>query len=428
MDNPTLFDQKIRDAINKYEVPFDDTAWKNIQNQINVEKVSPLRNWKNWILAGTAAALIAVAYFSFDQKESATDLPQNEKSITIEPLESVDEEKQSETVVEENSKIESTQSNDAQSLPLIIQDDKIEEAISSDLKEDAPLEINELQSKENVSGIVASDVEQTKDEQKENPAESLTVNIQLNSQTICSNEALIVSLGSSSAPVEVTWDFGDGITADGPSAMHVYKEAGNYQLSYSARSVLNEELVNRETYMIRVNPKPLAQFEMKMAENMAAYPKVEFRSQSEDVSSLEWIFNDENIENRALVEKMYAKKGSYSVGMIVRNHFLCSDTAFTHFIIENDYNLLAPNAFSPNGDGINDTFIPQAIPYLNQEFTLQVFDPKNGQMIFESSNFELPWNGRFMNNGNRLSDGAYAWSVILEDGSVYKGTILITTK
>jgi gliding motility-associated-like protein len=254
------------------------------------------------------------------------------------------------------------------------------------------------------------------------------VNIHLNSQSICSNEALVVSLGSSSAPVEITWDFGDGTTAEGPTAMHVYNEAGNYQLSLTARSVLNEELLNKESYMIQVNPTPLAQFEMKMADNMLAYPKVDFISQSEDASSLEWVFNDENIENSQRVEKMYAKKGSYSVGLIVSNQFLCSDTAVTYFIIENDYNLLAPNAFSPNGDGINDTFIPQAIPYLNQEFTLQVFDPKTGQMIFETSNFDLPWNGRFMNNGNRLGDGAYAWSVIMEDGSVYKGTILITTK
>ncbi len=429
MDNPKLFDQKIREAINKYDVPFDDTAWKNIESKINVKPNSPFTNWRIGIISATVAAAIIIAYFAYDPGMSTLPVstpPENSVEITpVDPSIEVDENSEN---VEDHNNLEMEDQTNEVILPLV---NKEKEKNTSVVEKEAnaPKELND-------GSAVGSKVDKnTKAEekeliliQKEDETEKLSIGIHINAQTICLNEMLMLSLANSNEPVEIHWDFGDGSSAEGPTAVHVYSEAGNYLLKLSAKSVLYEDRILNESYSIQVNSIPSAEFDMKMGDNMLANPKVTFNSESENSSSLEWIFNDERIENKEVVEKIFAKKGSYSVGLVVFNQFQCSDTAFTHFIIENDFNLLAPNAFSPNGDGINDTFIPQAIPYLNQGFTLKIYDPKSGQMIFETSNFELPWNGRFMNNGNKMNEGAYAWSVITEDGSVYKGTILITTK
>jgi len=428
MDNPKLFDQKIREAINKYDVPFDDTAWKNIENKINVKPNSPFTNWKIGIISATVAAAIVIAYFAYDQGNNATVNPLQENAIEISPIESSSEMDENVVNQEDQNNFEIEDQPSEVILPLVKKEKKKNTPVI-EKDSNAPKESKEgFASESKVLQNANTEVKELNIIQKEENTEKLSIGIHINSQTICLNEMLMLSLASSNEPVEVHWDFGDGNSAEGPTAVHVYKESGNYVLSLSAKSVLNDDRIQNESYTIQVNSAPFAQFDMKMGDNMLAYPNLTFHSESENATSLEWIFNDERIENKDVVEKIFTKKGSYSVGLIVFNQFQCSDTAFTHFNIENDYNLLAPNAFSPNGDGINDTFIPQAIPYLNQGFTMKIFDPKSGQMIFETSNFELPWNGRFMNNGNNMNEGAYAWSVITEDGSVYKGTILITGK
>ncbi len=52
-----------------------------------------------------------------------------------------------------------------------------------------------------------------------------------------------------------------------------------------------------------------------------------------------------------------------------------------------------PNAFSPNGDGRNDTFAPFVV-CPNATYTLQVFD-RWGNLVFESSESNGAWDGEF---------------------------------
>jgi gliding motility-associated-like protein len=71
-----------------------------------------------------------------------------------------------------------------------------------------------------------------------------------------------------------------------------------------------------------------------------------------------------------------------------------------------------PNAFSPNGDGINDTWI---IKYLDSYpgATVQVFD-RYGKAILKSEGYAIPWDGR--NNGNPVPAGVYYYIVDPKNG------------
>ena len=66
-----------------------------------------------------------------------------------------------------------------------------------------------------------------------------------------------------------------------------------------------------------------------------------------------------------------------------------------------------PNTFTPNGDNANDLFIPtKNIFVANVEF--KVFN-KWGNLVFETQNPELNWNGNNLNN-QQLSDGTYYYT------------------
>ena len=66
-----------------------------------------------------------------------------------------------------------------------------------------------------------------------------------------------------------------------------------------------------------------------------------------------------------------------------------------------------PNAFSPNGDGINDVWNIDALN-LYPESETNVFN-RYGQLVFHSIGYGRPWDGRF--NSKLLSTGTYYYSI-----------------
>lgn len=74
-----------------------------------------------------------------------------------------------------------------------------------------------------------------------------------------------------------------------------------------------------------------------------------------------------------------------------------------------------PNAFSPNGDGVNDTFkalFPKTCTVLARNYVLKVYN-RWGEVVFETTNILEPWNGNF-NNDNSQS-GLYVWQATYTD-------------
>jgi gliding motility-associated-like protein len=70
------------------------------------------------------------------------------------------------------------------------------------------------------------------------------------------------------------------------------------------------------------------------------------------------------------------------------------------------------NAFSPNNDGINDTW---ELPFLQQfsNCRVQIFN-RYGQIIFTSVGYNKPWNGTI--NGNAAPVGTYYYIIDLRNG------------
>jgi gliding motility-associated-like protein len=84
--------------------------------------------------------------------------------------------------------------------------------------------------------------------------------------------------------------------------------------------------------------------------------------------------------------------------------------------------LFIPNAFTPNGDGINDTwFIETLEAYPHAE--VKVFN-RYGQMVFDNNGVNKPWDGKF--KGIPLSAGAYTYLIDLKNKSqIIKGVLFI---
>ncbi|HWK07083.1 MAG TPA: gliding motility-associated C-terminal domain-containing protein [Puia sp.] len=84
-----------------------------------------------------------------------------------------------------------------------------------------------------------------------------------------------------------------------------------------------------------------------------------------------------------------------------------------------------PNAFTPNGNGVNDLFRIVHSPYLTQ-IKLRVYN-RYGELLFTSSDQRPGWDGAF--HGTAQPPGTYVWTVDYTDlekqGKTAHGAVLL---
>ncbi|MFZ9982385.1 MAG: FG-GAP-like repeat-containing protein [Cyclobacteriaceae bacterium] len=89
--------------------------------------------------------------------------------------------------------------------------------------------------------------------------------------------------------------------------------------------------------------------------------------------------------------------------------------------VQVDGNILFPNIFSPNGDGVNDLWeIPSFEAY--SDCFLAIFD-RSGRRVFEQKGYSNDWDGRY--NGKLLPEGVYYFVMGCPDRVPITGNILL---
>jgi gliding motility-associated-like protein len=76
--------------------------------------------------------------------------------------------------------------------------------------------------------------------------------------------------------------------------------------------------------------------------------------------------------------------------------------------------VFVPNAFTPNGDQLNDQFtIKYNLDCEVKEYSLSVFD-RWGHLVFQTNSFEeeQAWDGT--NHGKKLNPGVYLWRLSMK--------------
>lgn len=69
--------------------------------------------------------------------------------------------------------------------------------------------------------------------------------------------------------------------------------------------------------------------------------------------------------------------------------------------------IVAPNAFTPNDDGINDVFKPIFTGGCEvNRYNFRIFD-RWGRMVFETNEIDAAWDGSY--DGQPMKEGAYFW-------------------
>lgn len=101
-------------------------------------------------------------------------------------------------------------------------------------------------------------------------------------------------------------------------------------------------------------------------------------------------------------------EGIYHVTVTDSNGCTASDSVLMKVC---DALMLIPNAFTPNADGLNDVFRVVTSQEGIISFSMRIFN-RWGEMIFESSDIHLGWNG--MVKGQYAPVGSYVWEIVYQ--------------
>ena len=167
---------------------------------------------------------------------------------------------------------------------------------------------------------------------------------------------------------------------------------------------------------LTVMPKPKANFSWSPNPVLMFNTEVHFQNLSFLDVEYEWSFPGgvpgySNLE-RPKVSYPDGETGIYPVTLIVTSELGCKDTLTQPLIVYPEVALYAPNTFTPDGDEYNQTWKVHMDGVDIYSFHLLIFN-RWGEMVFESRDMDVPWNGRY--NGKPVPSGSYTWTISAKD-------------
>lgn len=199
--------------------------------------------------------------------------------------------------------------------------------------------------------------------------------------TICSGDktTLIASGGDTYAwtpTVGLNVSSGGGVVAS-PTVSTTYTVDVSYQGSCGSFT----------TVFVEVNPNPTVVAGRDSSYNLEEPMFLSARG----TGTMTWI-SGEGISCRDCPNSQIFPQISSCYVVETVNEFGCKAKDEMCVEVTKDFSIYIPNAFTPNGDGINDEFL--AFGYNITDFTMEIFD-RWGEKIFSSGELKTGWNGTF---------------------------------
>jgi len=104
--------------------------------------------------------------------------------------------------------------------------------------------------------------------------------------------------------------------------------------------------------------------------------------------------------------------GQYTVCLFASDMNGCLDSTCSIVVIDDILLVYVPNAFTPDGDGINDLFIPVVNALDPEKYELFVFN-RWGEIIFNTESITTGWDGS--HKGIKSKQDVYVWKIVAKD-------------
>jgi gliding motility-associated-like protein len=165
------------------------------------------------------------------------------------------------------------------------------------------------------------------------------------------------------------------------------------------------------------------------------YPQSDFISQSlGSIIEQKWNFGDNSDELIEYNPHHIFPVDQFGIGistmyessLIVTDDMGCSDTTKHQVWVREEYYMYMPNAFTPDGNDINDKFCIDYHAIREQSFLVKIYS-SIGELIYQTTNplelnckMEAGWDGKHYKTKNDLPSDTYMYEIYYQDFEGWK--------
>jgi gliding motility-associated-like protein len=265
-----------------------------------------------------------------------------------------------------------------------------------------------------------------------NPVVDFTATDTAGCAPLCLGFTDLSSIGPAPATnAQWSWDLGDNNgTTNSLSFDYCFGnfsslEPAKYTVSLTVTSDSGCVTTKTKPDYITVYPIPLALFIADPIETNIVSPDITIQDHSIGATTWSWNFGDgDTASGPVIAPHTYADTGSYTITLLTNNQYNCTATAEQNIVIKPSSTFYVPSAFSPNGDGINDTF--GGTGTFIREYSMSIYD-RWGNFIFYTDDITRQWDGKM---GSVIAaQDTYVYSIEITDFKKdkywYKGIVTL---
>lgn len=215
----------------------------------------------------------------------------------------------------------------------------------------------------------------------------------------------------------VAWDFGDSLSGAGnfsnsKTPSHIYPGSGLYRVT----AIMHTKcFTDTAIALVHVNPDPAVHIPAGIQDTMVCIGStITLDVTTPGATGYEW----ENGFNRPV--QVLDKTGAHSVK--VTNECSFDIRSFLVSFEACNCDVFVPNAYTPNGDGLNDVFKPliKCAGLTDKGYRFTVYN-RYGEIVFNSGSIGAGWNG--LEKNAVAQAGVYNWVVKYIDPNNKKAVV-----
>lgn len=249
------------------------------------------------------------------------------------------------------------------------------------------------------------------------------------SMTLAQNEGcaplcLFYNTGTQNEAFVTTFDFGNNLIFQKDSFNYCLDIPGTYTVMVYSKGKNGCSGVYQYPYPLTVKPNPGSDFTWEPA-NPTTIDEITFtpKYSTGPVVYRNWTFiggvtpgdtssaaspNDSDTTNIENPTRLYEKFDTYPVLLIQSNENECTDSVIKYVKVIDNFQLFIPNTFTPNGDGVNDVFMPKGMGMKQDNYSMEIFN-RGGKIVFSTKDINEGWDGK--EKGTVVKDAVYIYKI-----------------